>query len=453
MNKLFNKNNKNNVEFNLQSILDFLTENMIFNYQGELIQIKDNIASVVNKKEVQVLILEELKKENDPIVIQAFLKQSKNMFSNDHYFIYLMDCPFEEFKQSKNFSTHFFKNKIIQVYKDSYKEISYKDFDNGFIWNSAIVDIDFYFDSEEPVIQQFLYNVSQTDLPHFERAIGYLNHNFYDGSKRKCIVLNDSNLNEFAEGGTGKGIIQLIIKNSTKTKIFDGKNWSPDNSFAYQTVSIDDNVIVIDDIKKGFKFEGLYSSITTTDFSVERKNQTPITVPQHQIPKFVISTNYALNTPNNSDKRRVNELTLNSHYGLEREPMDDFNHRFFDDWSKEEWVRFHNYILKCVREYLINGLTKQENKALAFKKLQNETNITFVEVMNEVFNTFNKRYKLSEVEYEMLSSVGYRSKTGQIISDNRVISKWIEIYCRYYGYHMEKGRDGFGTWFIISEEV
>ena len=102
---------------------------------------------------------------------------------------------------------------------------------------------------------------------------------------------------------------------------------------------------------------------------------------------------------------------------------------------------------------MINGLTKQENKALAFKKLQNETNITFVEVMNEVFNTFNKRYKLSEVEYEMLSSVGYRSKTGQIISDNRVISKWIEIYCRYYGYHMEKGRDGFGTWFIISEEV
>jgi len=53
----------------------------------------------------------------------------------------------------------------------------------------------------------------------------------------------------------------------------------------------------------------------------------------------------------------------------------------------------------------------------------------------------------------MLSSVGYRSKTGQIISDNRVISKWIGIYCKYYGYHMEKGRDGFGTWFIISEEV
>ena len=71
MNKLFDKNNKNNVEFNLQSILDFLTENMIFNYQGELIQIKDNIASVVNKKEVQVLILEELKKENDPSLLQC----------------------------------------------------------------------------------------------------------------------------------------------------------------------------------------------------------------------------------------------------------------------------------------------------------------------------------------------------------------------------------------------
>ena len=450
MNSLYNKNNKNAVEFNLQSILEFLTEKMVFNYQGELIQIIDNVASIINKKKIQIMILEELKKENNPIVIQAFLKQSKSMFSNDHYFIYLMDCPFEEFKQSKNFSTHFFKNKIIQVYKNSYKEISYKDFDNGFIWNSAIVDIDFYFDSEEPVIQQFLYNVSQTDLLHFERAIGYLNHNFYDGSKRKCIVLNDSNLNEFAEGGTGKGIIQLIIKNSTKTKIFDGKNWSPDNSFAYQTVSIDDNVIIIDDIKKGFKFEGLYSSITTTDFSIERKNQTPITVPQHQIPKFVISTNYALNTPNNSDKRRVNELTLNSHYGLEREPMDDFNHRFFDDWSKEEWVRFHNYILKCVKEYLINGLTKQENKVLAFKKLQNETNSVFVDVMKEEFNEFNKRYFLNDLRLEIEKIVGVHSNTGKLITDHRILSKWVKTYCRFYKYELVKRKSNKFTWFMIK---
>ena len=340
MDSLYNKNNKNTVEFNLQAILDFLTEKMVFNYQGELIQINDNVASIVKKKEIQILILEELKKENDPVVIQAFLKQSKNMFSNDHYFIYLNDCPFEEFKQSENYSTHFYKNTIIEVGKDSYKKISYKDFDKGFIWSSAIININFYFDSNESVIQKFLYNVSQTDLPHFERAIGYLNHNFYDGSNRKCIVLNDSNLNEFAEGGTGKGIIQLIIKNSTKTIFFDGKTWSPDKSFAYQTVSIDDNVIVIDDIKRGFKFEGLYSSITATDFSIEKKNQTPFTIPQHQIPKFVISTNYALDTPNNSDKRRVNELTLNNHYGLHREPKEILSIDFLMTGMKKNGLSF-----------------------------------------------------------------------------------------------------------------
>ena len=89
MDSLYNKNNKNTVEFNLQAILDFLTEKMVFNYQGELIQINDNVASILKKKEIQILILEELKKENDPIVIQAFLKQSKNMFSNDHYFTFL----------------------------------------------------------------------------------------------------------------------------------------------------------------------------------------------------------------------------------------------------------------------------------------------------------------------------------------------------------------------------
>ena len=49
-------------------------------------------------------------------------------------------------------------------------------------------------------------------------------------------------------------------------------------------------------------------------------------------------------------------------------------------------------------------------------------------------------------------SVGYRSKTGQKITDNRVISKWIGIYCKYYGYQMEKGRDSYSTWFTIREK-
>ena len=53
MDSLYNKNNKNTVEFNLQAILDFLTEKMVFNYQGELIQINDNVASIVKKKEIR----------------------------------------------------------------------------------------------------------------------------------------------------------------------------------------------------------------------------------------------------------------------------------------------------------------------------------------------------------------------------------------------------------------
>ena len=34
-----------------------------------------------------------------------------------------------------------------------------------------------------------------------------------------------------------------------------------------------------------------------------------------------------------------------------RKPIDDFKHRFFDDWNEVEWVKFHNYILKCVRVF------------------------------------------------------------------------------------------------------
>ena len=147
----------------------------------------------------------------------------------------------------------------------------------------------------------------------------------------------------------------------------------------------------------------------------------------------------------------MNELTLNSHYGLNREPIDDFKHRFFDDWDNAEWVRFYNYILRCVRNYLRNGLTKQENKVLSFKKLQNETNSVFVDVMNEEFNEFNKKYFFNDLRLEIEKIVGVHSNTGKLITDHRILSKWVKIFCRFKNYELKKGKSNKFTWFMIED--
>ena len=100
---------------------------------------------------------------------------------------------------------------------------------------------------------------------------------------------------------------------------------------------------------------------------------------------------------------------------------------------------------------MINGLTKQENKVLSFKKLKNETNPVFVDVMKEEFNEFNKRYFFNDLRLEIEKTVGVHSKTGKLISDHRVLSKWVKIFCRFYNYELKKGKNNKFTWYMIKE--
>jgi len=36
----------------------------------------------------------------------------------------------------------------------------------------------------------------------------------------------------------------------------------------------------------------------------------------------------------------------------------------FDEWDKLEWLKFYNYMITCLRMYLINGLVAHDFKNL-----------------------------------------------------------------------------------------
>ena len=152
----------------------------------------------------------------------------------------------------------------------------------------------------------------------------------------------------------------------------DGKDFSFEKNFKFQTVSTDCQVLVFDDVKKNFEFERLFS-IITEGIEIEYKNQGTIKIPVEKSPKIVITTNYTIKGEGGSFDARKYELELSSFFNKDYTPIDHFKERLFDSWDDAEWSKFDNFMIQCVQYYLKNGLQKQHHKNLELRKFITET--------------------------------------------------------------------------------
>jgi hypothetical protein len=154
----------------------------------------------------------------------------------------------------------------------------------------------------------------------------------------------------------------------------DGKNFKTDRSFALQRVSLDTRVIAIEDVRKNIDFESFYS-IITDGTTVERKNRDEIYISFEHSPKILFSTNYTIVARGNHGKRRQMVFEFSKFYHPGYTPENQFKHRLFEDWNKDEWNSFYNYMLLTVFYYL-NAAILAVNKSESSKRKQIKQNYT-----------------------------------------------------------------------------
>ena len=257
-------------------------------------------------------------------------------------------------------------------------------------------------------------------------------------------------ISENPNGGTGKGIFINAIGHMKRVATIDGKNFSPDKSFAYQTVQVDTQVLCLDDIKKNFNFEALFS-IITEGITLEKKNKDAIKLPITKSPKLLIATNYAVKGEGNSFERRKFELEFAQYYTGRHTPLQEFGRMLFDDWDKEEWHRFDNYMIKCLQIYLREGLIECEFNNLQTRKFIADTDHSFYEyaIDNEEMNLpldvrINKKEK-----YEDFCDAYPDFK--KYLSAKR-FNKWVESYANFLGHEYLSGSSNGERWHMIKTD-
>ena len=388
--------------------------------------------------------------------------------NQDFYFGQILDRlrpdkPINILTDDKYTKYLFFRNCVVQI-KNQLEEKSddaeiryepfkfntllYEDIKDGYIWETSIVNHDFYYNSEEPgdfeiFIQRICGIVKGWDqiteprekeqwqgtpverMYSLMSLLGYLMHDFYDCSELAVIFTDVNKEGLKAAGGTGKGLLgkaldHLLNRNfraDKKVLTIPGKDFDASKDTRYAAGDISTQLIHIEDLRSDFKLDGLYNDIADgATFRPLFHN------PMYKKCKFMLSMNQALKIETEgSDGRRVQIFELSNFFSVNRRPEDYFGEmhncgrkRFWSDtdWSALDWCQFYSFMIRCAIIYLNYGIIKPADINFAERAAKstvgsedawaffentfacciNNSNVSAKWCKGDLWKTFNERY-------------------------------------------------------------
>lgn len=407
------------------------------------VYINENKVEITSIARIKDFVLDFLLK-NEEYEVWRYCANYQNLFS-EQYLLFLETIDLVMLSDTATKSYIAYRNGILEVTKDSTQLFDYIDKDDSYIWKSHILDRDFEeVDDCTNDYSKFIHNISGGEPTAIECMLGYMISTYKSRSCTKAVILNDEVISDNPEGGTGKGLLTQGLSHIRTTSFVDGKGFDKKKDFAYQTVSLDTKILVLDDIVKNFNFEDKFS-LVTEGITLERKNKDAIKLNIHDSPKLLLSTNYAVKGEGNSHNRRRHEIEISQYYGAKLTPHKDFGRELFDDWDDAEFNRFDNYMVKCLQLFLKMGLIEQNAKNIRLRKFIAETNMEFKEwvtdlPINEMLN--------KQVQFDVF--VNEYPDYQRHLTRKR-FNIWIQKYCSYMEYEYQEGTTNGVHWFVLKK--
>lgn len=444
----------------------FLEDNGFYKFCPEgsrnyvFVKVTNNLIDHTTEKEIKDFILEHLIQLDDLSIYNYFADNVR--YFREEFLTLLSTIDIYFIEDTKDSSYLYYKNCAVKVTKNTVTPIDYIDL-GGYVWSDHVIDRKFTIcDFDECDYKTFISRICNNDperIKTMESTIGFLMHGYKNLSYCPAVILNDEIISDNPDGGTGKGLFMNALSQMKKLVVIDGKAFAFEKSFPYQLVSADTQILCFDDVKKHFDFERLFS-VVTEGLTLEKKNKDAIKIPFSKSPKIAITTNYALKGEGNSFARRKWEVELYQHYNKKNTPLDEFKKHFFAEWDDIDWCKFDNYMISCMKNYLIEGLVKSNSVTQSVRNLGAATSHEFIEwcgLINEQEASANivvgNRLRKKDLYFDFISEYpDYAPKSKMTISMIKFY-KWLYSYAIYKtGVKPEEGRDQGGQWLRIVEK-
>lgn len=401
---------------------------------------------IVYEKDIKDFVINWIEENRAEEGVFNLMTGNLKFFKRD-YLSLLKSKEIKTLKDTKDNCYLFYKNCIVNVTQNDKKILSYSDIDLA-VWKDQVIDRDYTSTDHHPSeYRTFIWKISGQNpekYKAFQSVIGYLLHGFKTNSNNKAIVFNDEIISENPNGRSGKGLFWNALKKLRKVQSLDGKTFDFNKSFPYQNVSTDCQILVFDDVKKTFQFEQLFSVITE-GITIEYKGKDSIKLDVTESPKIIITTNYTISGDSASFTARKYEVEMSSYFSDKYTPLDEFKHELFNDWDNEEWARFDNYMIECIKIYLENGLIDMPLKNLNYRKLVNEIS----DEMMVFFSGLEKNEwtKIKQTYDRLLEAFPELKKRN--VSQN-IMTRNLKKYCDFNNFGFDTAYSGGIGKFIIN---
>jgi hypothetical protein len=199
-------------------------------------------------------------------------------------------------------------------------------------------------------------------------------------------------------------------------------------------------------LKRTFNFENLFSVITE-GITIEYKGKDSIKLDVTESPKIIITTNYTIKGDSASFNARKYEVEMSNYFSDKYTPVMEFGHELFNDWDADEWARFDNYMIECIKIYFQMGLIEMPLKNLDYRKLIDEISIE----MHRYFDSLprNEFLDVKKVYANLLDS--YPELKRYNIKQNKMTINF-KKYCVYYKLDHDVNYNGGIGKLIIKEK-
>lgn len=435
----------------------FLEQNQFFKFFPDgangyvFVQIDSNLLADTAAPKIKDFVLGYLQDRTDlGYAPFDFMANQTRLFKDDY--LSMLDTARVTLKADTEDRCYlYFRNCAVEVSAEDVKQIDYIDLD-GYVWKRHVNDRDFngLTDGDDyGMFHRFVDLIAGRDQHRFNSLLsvaGYLLHSYKTSANNKAIIFNDEAISENPNGGSGKGLFCRAIGAMKRSCTLDGKQFSFEKSFPYQTVSADTQVLIFDDVRKNFPFEQLFSLITE-GITLEKKNKDAIYIPVAKSPKIVINTNYTIGGVGGSFDRRKFEVELSSYFGAHRTPYQEFGRMLFDEWDEKEWQRFDSFMIAAVQFYLKNGLVAHEFNNLEKRKFIKETGSEFNEWANDETLPRGIRIDKSEAYESFVKEYPDFSKLSR-----KRFAQWIEAYAANLGLPVTSGKSMSLRWILIGTD-
>lgn len=251
-----------------------------------------------------------------------------------------------------------------------------------------------------------LTKAEMRDVKAFYSMIGYLISNYKNSTKTPAVILSDLFADgEKRKGRRGKTILTRAINIFKYAMKRGGLEFDPTYRHVFSTLDQRHKLVIIDDVKAGFNYDGLYTQISG-DITSEKKAIHAVEIPFRDAPKFVITTNWVVRYDKTADSTndRFKEYKFSYFWNINNKPIDFFKERFFETWKADEWQFFFEFMTSCVITFLTDGLQE-----ITYAKENDNFNAYFSnDVTLEEFERIFERMKIK------LNEIGYFTTTNFI---------------------------------------